>query len=113
MVDYALKVLDKDRLYFYSDNAELYKKVIELYQDFIKRIEDLTYQSIYNEYIKYDYEPFAVSGFRVTCDIVTVKNQAEFLYYLIDNYLNNINILEDSYKLKVYTDELHPTVTIK
>ena len=50
MVDYALKVLDKDRLYFYSDNAELYKKVIELYQDFIKRIEDLTYQSIYNEY---------------------------------------------------------------
>lgn len=113
MVDYALKVLDKDRLYFYSDNAELYKRTIEMYQDFIKRIEDLTYQSIYNEYVKYDYEPFAVNGFRVTCDIVTVRNQAEFLYYLIDNYLNNMNILEDSYKLKSYTDELHPRVKIK
>lgn len=113
MVDYALKVLDKDRLYFYSDNAKLYKKVIELYQDFIKRIADLTYQSIYDKYVKYDYEPFTVDGFRVTCDIITVRNQAEFLYYLIDNYLNNINVLEDSYKLKVYTDELHPTVKIK
>ena len=80
MVNYALKVLNNDRLYFYTDNAKLYKRVIEMYQDFIKRIEGLTY-------------------------VATVRNQAEFLYYLIDNYLNNINILEDSYKSKSHTDK--------
>lgn len=113
MVDYTLKVLDKDRLYFYSDEDYIYKRVVELYQDFMKDIKHLCYQSKYNDFVKYDYEPFCVSGFTVSCEFITVRNQAEFLYYLIDNYINNTNILEDSYKLKVYTDELHPTVKIK
>lgn len=113
MVDYALKVLDNNKLYFYTDNDEVYKRVIGLYQDFIKDIINLCYQSKYNDFVKYDYEPFVVEGFTVSCEIITVRNQAEFLYYLIDNYINSTNILEDSYKLKVYTDELHPIVKIK
>ena len=64
------------------------------------------WQSKYNDYVHYDYEPFCSEGFIANYFIASEnKNILKFYREVINNLLKNIAQLEQCYKLK---SEKHP-----
>lgn len=64
------------------------------------------WQSKYNSYVVYDYEPFCSDGFIANYFIASEnKNILKFYREVINNLLKNIAQLEQCYKLK---SEKHP-----
>lgn len=59
------------------------------------------WQSKYNSYVRYDYEPFCSEGFIANYFITSEnKNILKFYREIINNLLKNIAQLEQCYKLK-------------
>lgn len=64
------------------------------------------WESKYNSYVVYDYEPLSVEGF----DLIRKyddTNRARFFQHLIDKRLSNINILETYKEMKGHIDNEH------
>lgn len=59
------------------------------------------WQSKYNDYVRYDYEPFCIDGFIANYFITNEnKNILKFYREIISNLLKNIAQLERCYKLE-------------
>ena len=95
--DYSVQVInDGTGLYFNGDGKTYY----DLIQRFLTdenstiplRIIKETWQSKYNEYIAYDYEPFIRAGFNYQLTIESIYSN--YLLYLLNNRLEQVNELE-------------------
>ena len=62
-------------------------------------IKEKAWQSKYNSYVVYDYEPFCTEGFILNFKIVGNINQLQFLKVLIEQRLERIQQLEKCYNL--------------
>lgn len=58
------------------------------------KIECLAWQSKYNSYVVYDYEPFCAEGFIVNYQILGDMNKLKFLKAIIDKAINQRSFLE-------------------
>lgn len=86
----------------------------------IERIEDelglniikAEWRSKYNSYVVHDYEPFRTDGY-THLRYYPISNKTDFLKYLIDKHLSNLNVLETYYNMEDYTDNEHSNNTLK
>lgn len=114
--DYMIKILNDNELWVSVPNKECALCIDNLIEDFVVNQISREYQSIYNEYIKFDYEPFTTEGFRIetTYKIInTNKNNIDFVYYLIDRYIQLVAGLDRMYMDKSFTDKKHTKVLSK
>lgn len=58
------------------------------------KISETKWQSKYNAYVEYDYEPFSESGFIVNYFVIGNPNKLEFLKVIIEQSLNQRALLE-------------------
>lgn len=108
--DYMIKILDNNELWVSVPNKECALHIDNLIDDFVVSQISREYQSKYNEYVKYDYEPFTTEGFKIetTYKIInTNENNINFVYYLIDRYIQLVAGLDRAYKDKSFTDKKH------
>lgn len=92
-----------------TDNIEAIKKLEdELCVEPIKT----EWKSKYNSYVVYDYEPFCTDGY-THLRYYPINSKTEFLKYLINKHLSNLNILETYYNMEDYTDNEHSNNTLK
>ena len=86
----------------------------------IERIEDelgldiikAEWKSKYNSYVVYDYEPFCTDGYN-HLRYYPMGDKADFLKYLINKHLSNLNVLETYYNMEDYTDNEHSNSTLE
>lgn len=86
----------------------------------IERIEDelglniikAEWKSKYNDYVTHDYEPFCVRGYN-HLRYYSMGDKVDFLKYLINKHLSNLNVLETYYNMEDYTDNEHSNNTPK
>lgn len=57
------------------------------------------WHSKYNSYVKYDYEPYCFEGFTYKA-YYPMGEKTDFMQYLINKRLDDINVLENFYKLR-------------
>lgn len=60
------------------------------------------YQSKYNTYVVYDYEPFCVDSFIVRLYFDGTSFRTPFFIHILKQYYDNIDKLEKIYNLKEY-----------
>lgn len=111
--DYMIKILDDNELWVSVPNKECALYIDNLIDDFIACQISREYQSRYNAYVKYNYEPFTTEGFNIetTYKIInTNKNNINFVYYLIDKYIQLVAGLDRMYMDKSFTDKKHTRV---
>lgn len=114
--DYMIKILNDNQLWVSVPNKECALCIDNLIDDFVVNQISREYQSKYNEYVKFDYEPFVTEGFKVETMykiINTNKNNIDFVYYLIDRYIQLVAGLDRTYKDKSFTDKKHTKVLSK
>ena len=60
------------------------------------------FQSIYNSYVEYEYEPFTTAGFKLYYDL-SFKNETseQFFEYLLQNRVDTLNDLNRQFTLEV------------
>lgn len=68
--------------------------ILDSYSDLIEKIKKEEWQSGYNSYVMYDYEPFDPEGYKYKATIIPKKNYKDFLFYILDKRLHTINSLE-------------------
>ena len=86
----------------------------------IERIEDelglniikAEWKNKYNSYVVYDYEPCCVSGYS-HLRYYPMGDKVDFLKYLINKHLSNLNVLETYYNMEDYTDNEHSNSTLE
>ena len=86
----------------------------------IERIEDelglniikAEWRSKECNYIVYDYEPCCIGGYN-HLRYYPMGDKADFLKYLINKHLSNLNVLETYYNMEDYTDNEHSNNTFK
>lgn len=86
----------------------------------IERIEDelrlniikAEWKSKCNDYVVYDYEPYRIDGY-THLRYYPMGDKTDFLKYLIDKHLSNINVLETYYNMEDYTDNEHSNSALK
>lgn len=71
----------------------------EIIEESTCTIKEKAWQSKYNSYVIYDYEPFCSEGFILNLEIVGNINQLQFLKVLIEQRLERIQQLEKCYNL--------------
>lgn len=92
-----------------KDNIHAIERIEnELGLDIIKA----EWKSKYNDYIVYNHEPFNISGF-YHLRYYPIGNKTDFLKYLINKHLSNLNVLETYYNMEDYTDNEHSNSTLK
>lgn len=92
-----------------KDNIRAIERIEnELRLDIIKA----EWKSKYNSYVVCDYEPYCVSGY-THLRYYPISNKTEFLKYLINKHLSNLNVLETYYNMEDYTDNEHSNNTFK
>ena len=92
-----------------KDNIRAIERIEnELGLDIIKA----EWKSKYNSYVVYDYEPCHVSGY-THLRYYPINNKTEFLKYLINKHLSNLNVLETYYNMEDYTDNEHSNNTLE
>ena len=114
--DYMIKILDDNQLWVSVPNKECASYIDDLIDDYVACQISREYQSKYNEYVKYDFEPFTTEGFKIET-LYKIKNTSgnnvEFVYYLIDKYIQLVTGLDKEYKNEPFTDEKHTEVSSK
>lgn len=101
-MDYTIQQIGTDLLRLQFPNMDVTNNVLSLIED--KYIRDIkTYwQSKYNDYVCYDYEPFCSDGFHIKTDILfTSHSNMLFSKYLIEKFMLNIDTLEQSFKANI------------
>lgn len=101
-MDYTVMQIGTDLLRLEFPSMEITNNVLSLIED--KYIKDMkTYwQSKYNRYVCYDYEPFCVDGFNLKTDILfTSYDNMLFSKYLIEKFMSNIDKLEQSFNTNI------------
>lgn len=96
MIEYNIKKVPTKKQLIITLEKEKYKDLIlNARLDKCKIISE-QWQSIYNTYVMYDYEPFAHDdGFRYTCTLEFYsEDYMEFYYYDLTSKLDLINHLE-------------------
>lgn len=68
--------------------------------------------SKHNDNVVYYYEPFNISGFN-HLRYYPMGDSTDFLKYLINKHLSNLNVLETYYNMEDYTDNEHSNNTFK
>lgn len=114
--DYMIKILDDNQLWVSVPNKECASYIDDLIDDYVACQISREYQSKYNEHVKYDFEPFTTEGFKIetTYKIInTNKNNIDFVYYLIDRYIQLVAGLDRAYTDKSFTDKKHTEVLSK
>lgn len=114
--DYMIKILDDNELWASVPNKECASDIDDLIDDYVACQISREYQSKCNAYVKYDFEPFAAEGFKIetTYEIInTNKNNINFVYYLIDKYIQLVADLDRMYMDKSFTDKKHKKVLSK
>ena len=92
-----------------KDNIRAIERIEnELGLDIIK----VEWKSKYNIYVVHDYEPYCVIGY-THLRYYPISNKTEFLKYLINKHLSNLNVLETYYNMEDYTDNEHSSNTLK
>lgn len=92
-----------------KDNIRAIERIEnELGLDIIKA----EWKSKYNSYVVYDYEPYCVSGYN-HLRYYPIGHKTDFLKYLINKHLSNLNVLETYYNMEDYTDNEHSNSTLK
>lgn len=101
-MDYTIIQIGTDVLRLCFPNMDITNNVLSLIEN--KYIEDIkTYwQSKYNSYVVYDYEPFCTDGFEIKTDILFTSNSNMlFSKYLIEKFMENIDMLERSFNFNI------------
>lgn len=101
-MDYSIVQIGTDLLRLQFPNMDITNNVLSLIED--KYIKDTkTYwQSKYNNYVCYDYEPFCTEGFNIKTDILfTSYNYMQYAKYLIEKFMANVDTLERSFNLNM------------
>lgn len=101
-MDYTVMNIGHNYLRLQFPNMDITNNVLSLIED--KYIKDIKtcWQSKYNSYVCYDYEPFCVDGFNIKTDILfTSFNQMLFSKYLIEKFMANVDILERSFNTNI------------
>lgn len=80
----------------------------ELYIEPIK----LEWRSKYNSHVVYDYEPFCLDGYNHS-RYYPMGDRTDFLKYLINKHMSNLNVLETYYNMEDYIDGKHSKNTVK
>ena len=114
--DYMIKILDDNQLWVSVPNKECASYIDDLIDDYVACQMSREYQSKYNEYVKSDFEPFTTEGFKIET-LYKIKNTSgnnvEFVYYLIDKYIQLVTGLDKEYKNEPFTDKKHKKVLSK
>lgn len=101
-MDYTVMQIGTNLLRLEFPSIEITNNVLSLIED--KYIKDTkTYwQSKYNKYVCYDYEPFVTDGFEIKTDILfTSYNYMQYAKYLIEKFMSNIDKLEQSFNANI------------
>lgn len=59
----------------------------------------IAYQSDFNKYVVYDYEPYDKKDFHIEYIIDNESNKIDFALYLIQRYIDAVNELEKMHEL--------------
>ena len=95
--DYSVQVINDGTGLYFSGDGETYYDLIQRFltdenSTIPLRIIKETWQSKYNEYIAYDYEPFTRAGFNYQLTIESIYSN--YLLYLLNSRLEQVNKLE-------------------
>lgn len=98
--DYALLKVSDDCLRVEAD-AELFsEKIKSITEETEGKIVEAKYKSKYNDYIEYDYPPFAICGFDYEAKVIfNNKTKRDYACYLLENSFRTISQLEKLLKV--------------
>ena len=91
-IEYLINKYDENKFAIEFKSAKD-KMAIDELLDNLKGIKE-EYQSKYNSYIVYDYEPACIAGFKYYAEFEVSKVYIDFIMYLITTKLDSINKLE-------------------
>ena len=85
-------------------NAQPFETILDTFD--YKDIGEIEWQSKYNKYVKYDYEPFIIDGFMKHRRLeFKSEEHIKFFLYLLNNYIDNIKQLQINYDMNDDTTE--------
>ena len=91
-IEYVINKVLNHRFKIKLDDANN-KSIINDLIDNLNVMEEL-YQSRYNDYIVYDSEPGCLNGFRYIAEFEVTERYIDFIMYLIQKRIDDINKLE-------------------
>jgi hypothetical protein len=94
--DYSLlKMNNKGACLLQLASYELFDKVMKIINELQGTITQEYYISKYNAYVKYDYRPFSIAGFKIELYIdFSSDNYVEYFDYLLDKTFAKVLNLE-------------------
>ena len=101
-IEYLINKDDENKFAIEFKSA-IHKKAIDDLLGNLKVIRE-EYQSKYNSYVVYDYEPSSIVGFKYYAEFEISRRYMDFIMYLITTKLDNINKRERCLQLE-YTTE--------
>ena len=77
-------------------NAQPFETILDTFD--YKDIREIEWKSKYNNYVKYNYEPFIIDGFMKHRRLeFKSEEHIKFFLYLLNNYIDNIKQLQTNY----------------
>ena len=77
-------------------NAQPFETILDTFD--YKDIREIEWKSKYNNYVKYDCEPFCIEGFMKHRRLeFKSEEHIKFFLYLLNNYIDNIKQLQINY----------------
>lgn len=87
-----------DCLYFELEDSRLRGALDDILKDIPEQKIVRTWQSKYNSYVEYDYEPFCSEGFIIKTKVYNIPEYImHWLQYRFNERLNAIGMLENMY----------------
>ena len=68
-MDYTIRKVDENSIYVIVDADKLARQLEEIITEVNETNIERAWKSKYNDFVSYDYEPFAVNGFNLECKI--------------------------------------------
>lgn len=91
-IEYLVNKCDENKFAIELKDAKS-KIAIDDLLDNLKATKE-EYQSKYNRYVVYDYQPSCIQGFKYYAEFEVSRRYIDFIMYLITTKLENINKLE-------------------
>lgn len=77
-------------------NTQPFETILDTFD--YKDIGEIEWKSKYNNYVKYNYEPFIIDGFMKHRQLeFKSEEHIKFFLYLLNNYIDNIKQLQTNY----------------
>lgn len=100
-MDYKI-YLDNGHLFCEVPTKEIAEKIEQLYWELNATEIQYFWQSKYNTYVRYDYEPFCVDGFYIILKVrFRYLEQMKFAKFETEKLLNKLNDLEKLFEQEI------------